>query len=182
MRTDPTPEPGDLDQSPFSNGTEGEIWTANVCGHGDGCIHDSTYGQSDEELGAEVNCPLITLSFFGVWPHEWERRRVPFTTVEGVESYYETPGDCSEFTDELPTPKPDPVVFGRPVRYLRRGTGGDPVIALCDTFARVLPRPTSERATVTAWAAHLACDADLRTKAPVYADLAGRLTIREVTL
>jgi len=48
-----------------------------------------------------------------------------------------------------------------------------------DNTARVLPPPAGDRATVTAWAAHLACDADLRTKAPVYAELVGRLTIRE---
>lgn len=108
MRADPIPLPGDWDEPPFSNGTMGEIWTWNVCGAGDGCVHDSTYGQ---HIGpTEAQCPLITLSFFGTWPQEWERRTV--TTSHGS---YETPGACSEFS-EVPVDA-DPVVavdlFGR---------------------------------------------------------------------
>ena len=110
MRTDPTPEPGDLDERPFSNGTEGEMWLAGVCGAGEGCIHDSIYGQADEEMPAEVHCPLITLSLFGVWPHEWAVERVHFTTIAGENTFYTRPGDCSEFTDEVPVQQPDPVV------------------------------------------------------------------------
>ena len=49
--------------------------------------------------------------------------------------------------------------------------------ALHDGGARVLPRPADERATVTSWAAHLACDADLRAVAEPYRSLASRLTI-----
>jgi hypothetical protein len=105
MRELPTPEPGDLDRAPFSNGTDGDIWTSNVCGAGQGCIHDSTYGQWDEELNAEVHCPLITLSYLQVWPHEWERREI--TTPHGS---YTAPGACSEYADDLPGPDPDPVV------------------------------------------------------------------------
>ena len=125
MRAQPAPLPGDLDRSPFSNGTQWEIWSANVCGAGEGCIHDSTFGQSDEELGAEVNCPLITLSLMQVWPKEWEVRKVPFTTVDGGESFYETPGACTEFRDDLPAEQPDPVIavdlFGT---YAAEPTGG----------------------------------------------------------
>lgn len=50
--------------------------------------------------------------------------------------------------------------------------------AAYDGEARVLPPPAEERATVSSWAAHLACDGDLRTKAQPYADLAARLTLR----
>lgn len=50
--------------------------------------------------------------------------------------------------------------------------------ALHDGGARVLPRPADERATVTSWAAHLACDADLRAVAAPYRSLASRLTVR----
>lgn len=53
------------------------------------------------------------------------------------------------------------------------------MIALYDGTARVLPPPAGDRATVTPWAAHLACNADLRTKAKPYAEVAGRLTINE---
>lgn len=110
MRQHPTPMPGDLDRAPFSNATMAETWLASVCGAGEGCIHDSTYGQDDEELDAEANCPLITLSMVQVWPREWERLKIPFTTVDGDESHYETPGACSEFTDDLPVEQPDPVI------------------------------------------------------------------------
>jgi hypothetical protein len=109
VRTDPTPEPGDYDEVPFSNGTEWETWSANVCGAGDGCIHDSTYGQADEEMPAEVNCPLITLAMIGVWPHEWPRHAVDWQIGDKSGTYYR-PGVCAEFCDHIPTPKPDPVV------------------------------------------------------------------------
>lgn len=107
MRSDPTPEPGDMDRRPFSNGTEGEMWLWNVCGAGGGCIHDSDHGSAPE---AETWCPLITLSLSGVWPHEWAVEEVPFTSVDGMEMHYTRPGDCSEFTDEPPVVLPDPVV------------------------------------------------------------------------
>lgn len=109
MRTDPTPLPGDFDERPFSNGTEGEIWTANVCGAGEGCIHDSLYGQADDEFSAEVHCPLITLSMFGVWPREWKREAVNWQIGDSSGTYHR-PGECSEFTDELPVAEPDPVI------------------------------------------------------------------------
>lgn len=104
MRADPTPEPGDRDRPPFSNGTMGETWTANVCGSGDGCIHDTSYGQSDE-YGDEWFCPLITLSMMGVWPHEWAEREVVTSTGS-----YTVPGDCSEYTDVHPVEQPEPVI------------------------------------------------------------------------
>jgi len=113
VRENPTPEPGDRDRRPFSNGSEGETWTYNVCGGGRdglGCIHDSAYGQADEELGAEVHCPLITLSMLGVWPHEWPAERVTWTDQQGVEHYYERPGMCSEYADELPAATDPPVI------------------------------------------------------------------------
>ena len=109
MRTEPNPRPGDLARAPFSNATDAEIWLSNVCGAGKGCVHDSMYGQEDD-YGDEIHCPLITLSMMQVWPHEWERVRVPFTTVEGVDTYYQRPGDCTEYTDTYPTPQPDPVI------------------------------------------------------------------------
>lgn len=109
MRTDPTPEPGDYDERPFSNGTEGDMWTWNVCGFGEGCIHDSTYGQADDEMPAEVHCPLITLSLFGTWPHEWKRETHTWE-IGGKTGSYDRPGACSEFTEEWPKPAPEPPV------------------------------------------------------------------------
>jgi hypothetical protein len=103
MRTDPTPEPGDRDEVPFSDGTEWDTWSANVCGAGKGCIHDSTYGQADDEMPAEVNCPLITIALYHVWPHEWARREV--TTKYGS---YTVAGECSEYAEDFPEPVPEP--------------------------------------------------------------------------
>lgn len=53
--------------------------------------------------------------------------------------------------------------------------------AVYDGDARVLPGPVDERATVGAWSAHLAADADLRTKAKPYRALAAQLSIRPAT-
>lgn len=45
--------------------------------------------------------------------------------------------------------------------------------------AQVLPPPSSpdQRRTVSAWFAHLAADADIRTKAPLYRELANTLVV-----
>lgn len=63
----------------------------------------------------------------------------------------------------------------------RRGSraGGDVVTTVIEpiTGAQVLPPACAEHATVTAWAAHVAMDADQRTKHPEWADLAARLQI-----
>ena len=45
---------------------------------------------------------------------------------------------------------------------------------------RVLPMPRGERTTISSWFAHQALSADNRTKYPAFADLAGRLIIKEV--
>ena len=50
-----------------------------------------------------------------------------------------------------------------------------PVVAEANG-AQVLPPPCDEAATVTSWAAHLACDADLRHR-PAYRVLAARLVV-----
>lgn len=46
-------------------------------------------------------------------------------------------------------------------------------------LAQVLPAKGDERATTSEWTAHLACDADLRTKAPEYRALARQLVLME---
>lgn len=50
------------------------------------------------------------------------------------------------------------------------------------TGAQILPRPTvrNDRQTVTEWQAHIAADADMRSKHPAYAEIAGRLNAVEV--
>jgi len=43
--------------------------------------------------------------------------------------------------------------------------------------AQVLPDVRDQRAEVTAWFAHLAADADLRTRSPLFRELAERLEV-----
>lgn len=43
--------------------------------------------------------------------------------------------------------------------------------------AQILPRVGDERATVNGWVAYCALDADLRTRVPVWADVARNLFI-----
>lgn len=100
MRAEPTPEPGDRAKAPFSNGTMGEMFLGNVCAAGRGCVHDSTWGQADPE-GETYDCPLITLSLFGVWPREWP---------DDPSVSYSTPGSCTEFTEDWPEPPGEPPV------------------------------------------------------------------------
>ena len=45
---------------------------------------------------------------------------------------------------------------------------------------RVIPPPAENTTTVNSWRAHLALDADTRTKYPAYRALAARLIIVEV--
>jgi hypothetical protein len=96
MRTDPTPEPGDRDQRPFSNSDHGEYWLGNVCAGT--CIHDAQYGLRGEELGSlDPSCPLITLAMVGVTPHDWVKDGELGTT-------------CASYEDGDRTPAPEPVV------------------------------------------------------------------------
>ena len=44
--------------------------------------------------------------------------------------------------------------------------------------AQVLPNVNDERAIVTSWAAHIACDADLRTSNPIWRGIASRLIVK----
>ena len=44
--------------------------------------------------------------------------------------------------------------------------------------AQVLPDVRDQRATITGWQAYCATNADLRSKSPIYYDLARRLFIR----
>lgn len=46
--------------------------------------------------------------------------------------------------------------------------------------AQILPPAEDSRATTSAWFAHLAADADMRTKHPEYAALAASLTVDAV--
>jgi len=53
-----------------------------------------------------------------------------------------------------------------------------PIVVTESSGAQVLPNVNDERATVTSWAAHIACDADLRTSNPIWQGIASRLVVK----
>lgn len=53
------------------------------------------------------------------------------------------------------------------------------VVIEATTGAQVLPEVRDERAITTAWIAHLACDADLRTRVPQFAAAATVLKLED---
>ena len=55
-----------------------------------------------------------------------------------------------------------------------------PPIVVEASGAQVLPDAKDEQATVTAWAAHIACDADLRRRNPIWHGIASRLIVKAV--
>ena len=55
-----------------------------------------------------------------------------------------------------------------------------PPIVVEASGAQVLPKIDDERVTIAAWAAHIACDADLRTSNDWWHDLAARLIVKAV--
>lgn len=55
------------------------------------------------------------------------------------------------------------------------------IVVEATTGAQVLPSVGDERAVTAEWIAHLACDADLRTRVPEFAAAASVLRIAEVT-
>lgn len=69
------------DEPPFSNGTEWEIWSYNVCmggtNHERRCVNDDG---ADEGNG----CPLILLSMIGKTPAEWTGPRAWYRCTEKV--------------------------------------------------------------------------------------------------
>lgn len=56
--------------TPFSNHSSFEVWAANTCAHGSGCVHDGVWGGGPR--GAE--CQLITVSLSEKTPKEWTER------------------------------------------------------------------------------------------------------------
>ena len=59
-------------------------------------------------------------------------------------------------------------------------TAPKPPVVVEANGAQVLPPTGDERATVTSWAAHLACDADLRRRNPIWHGIASRLIVKAV--
>lgn len=55
------------------------------------------------------------------------------------------------------------------------------VVVEATTGAQVLPSVGDERAVTAQWIAHLACDADLRTRVPAFAAAASILRIAEAS-
>jgi hypothetical protein len=78
--------------SPFSNGTEGECWTANWCGR---CVHDKAF----REGKASTGCDLMLIALCGKTPVEWMRQ-----DGHRLGDQYH----CIEFRDERDGPKDPP--------------------------------------------------------------------------
>ena len=55
-----------------------------------------------------------------------------------------------------------------------------PIVVTESSGAQVLPNVNDERATVTAWCAHIACDADLRRTNDIWLGIASRLIVKAV--
>lgn len=90
------------DRPAFSNGTEGEVWTANWC---DRCIHD----KPARETGGEDGCALLTIAIVGRTPAEWLEHRGEDGAYSLSDQYH-----CIMFRPEddpgpgEPEPIPDP--------------------------------------------------------------------------
>jgi hypothetical protein len=56
-----------------------------------------------------------------------------------------------------------------------------PIVVTESSGAQVLPNVNDERAHITAWCAHIACDADLRTTSPIWQGIASRLIVKAVS-
>lgn len=67
MRTFEEAEAAARDGSPFSNGTDGEIWMASNC---ERCIHDKGTRDGSDPAG----CPLVMVALLGKTPSEWMRQ------------------------------------------------------------------------------------------------------------
>jgi hypothetical protein len=111
MRTEDQIMADAADRPPFSNGTEGETWTARWCA---GCVHDAAF-QRDQ---ADSGCPLLTVAILGRTPAEWFEQPFGEQGAYGANRYH-----CVEWRPEgegpggEPMPQPDPpgqgVLFGR---------------------------------------------------------------------
>lgn len=106
MRTEDEIQADAADESPFSNGTEYEIWSDGYCGR---CVHDNP--------GRNQFCPILGVAILGSWPTEWTRATHTWEIGDKSGSY-EVVDTCTEFEerrrggrggDGPPKPKP-PVV------------------------------------------------------------------------
>lgn len=102
-------------RSPFSNGTEYEMWA----GRGRGC-----YDCANDDPEAEKFCPILSAALLGVWPKEWLREQHEWTIGDKSGSF-ERVGECTEFDrrpdddgggggdEPEPDPGPPPVIEGQ---------------------------------------------------------------------
>lgn len=102
------------DETPFSNGTEFEMWADSGRGCWD-CIHDN-----DE---TETYCPILSVSLLGPsWPKEWTREKHRWE-IGGKSGAYDVVGECTEFEERRdddggdpetePTSPPAPEIDGQ---------------------------------------------------------------------
>jgi hypothetical protein len=103
--------------SPFSNGTEGEVWTYQWCGR---CLREAPYRSG---LKGSTGCPLILVALSGRTPSEWLEQRDENGLYSMEDQYH-----CIEFRGPgegggEPKPRPEPPdmdgLFPRPEKAVR---------------------------------------------------------------
>jgi len=109
----------------FSNGTEGEVWTANWCYR---CLRDAPF----RNMGKGSGCPLVLVSLMSRTPAEWlDGPRDEQGRYSMADQYH-----CIEFKGPgggggEPRPKPDPRgmdgLFPRPPSTTRMLVQPEPV-------------------------------------------------------
>ena len=101
------------DETPFSNGTEFEIWAGSGRGCWD-CVNDDD--------ATEKYCPILSVSLLGPsWPKEWTREKHRWQ-VGDKSGEYDVVGECTEFEerrdggggdDPAPETPPAPEIDGQ---------------------------------------------------------------------
>lgn len=103
--------------SPFSNGTDWEIWSYNNC---ETCAHDADTRTGDAPLSA--GCPLIAVALLGRTPREW---------IPGEGKYCGDAYNCVMYRHEDeddPDPKPIPDPPGMDALFPREDCEGPRIL------------------------------------------------------
>jgi hypothetical protein len=112
MRTDEQIAADAEDKSPFSNGTEYEMWA----GRGRGC-----YDCLNDDPNTDKFCPILGVALLGKWPTEWTRRLYEWE-IGDKKGAFPVVDECIEFDERRdddgddepdPEPTPPPVIEGQ---------------------------------------------------------------------
>lgn len=101
MRTQKEIDATAKDEAPFSNHSEFEAWSFNVCEQGNGCRYDSSVS-----AGPERFCPILTVLMYGKKPAELldEQGKLSGSCLE-----YEESSDLDTTDDHESPPVVEPV-------------------------------------------------------------------------